>query len=80
MFISPSVVDKNTTINVSLGDNNDKGSEIVVVSMSGNKVDSANMPSGQKQIQLSANMPSGIYCVSRLQQGKVNETKKIIIK
>lgn len=80
MFVQPSVVDKNTTINVSLGDNNDKGSEIVIVSMSGNKVDAVNMPSGQKQAQLSANMPTGIYCVSRLQNGTVNETKKIIVK
>lgn len=80
MFISPSVVDKNTIINVSLGDNNERGSEIVIVSMSGSKVNSKNIPSGQKQVQLSANMPTGIYCVSRLQNGKVNETKKIIVK
>lgn len=80
MFVQPCIIDKNTTINISLGDNNDNGSEIIIVSMSGNKVNSATIPSGQKQTQLYANMPTGIYCISRLQNGKINETKKIIVK
>lgn len=80
LFVQPTVVNKNATINVSLGDNNDKASDIVVVSMSGNKVKSVNVPANQSQVQIPINISSGVYCVSRVQQGKVNETKKIIVK
>lgn len=80
MQINPAIVNKNSTINVSLGDDNSEGSDIVVVSMSGNKVESVSVPQNQKQVQILANLTSGVYCVSRIQQGKVNETKKIIVK
>lgn len=80
MKIKPTIVDKNTNINVSFGDNNEKDSDIVIVSMSGNKVNSVHVPTNQSQVQIPVNVPSGVYCVSRIQQGKVNETKKIIVK
>lgn len=80
MFIQPTIVSKDATINVTLGDDNDTGSDIVVISSAGSKVSSATIPAGQKQTQFSANMPAGVYCISRLQNGKAYETKKIIVK
>lgn len=80
MKVKPAIVTKSSTINVSLGDDNSKGSEIVVVSMSGNKVKSVSVPKNQKEVQIPINASSGVYCVSRIQQGKINETKKIIVK
>lgn len=80
MQINPAIVNKNSIINISLGDDNSKGSDIVVVSMSGNKVKSVSVPQNQKEVQIPVNVNSGVYCVSRIQQGKVNETKKIIVK
>lgn len=80
MKVMPAVVSKNSTINVSFGDDNAKGSEIAVVSMSGNKVKSVSVPHNQNEIQIPINASSGVYCVSRIQQGKINETKKIIVK
>lgn len=80
LFVQPTVVNGNATINVSLGDDNSDGSDIVVTSMSGSKVTSASVPPTQSQAQLSVSAPSGVYCVSRVQQGKASETKKIVVK
>lgn len=80
MKIRPSVVDKSNTINVTFGDDNANGSDIVVTSMSGSTVGSVSVPQNQSHVEIPANLPSGVYCVSRIEQGKVNETQKIIVK
>lgn len=80
MFVQPTVVNSNTTINVSLGDDNAEGSDIVVTSVSGKQVKSVSIPATQSNAQFSVTAPSGIYCISRIQQGKASETKKIIVK
>lgn len=80
MKIRPSVVDRSNTINVTFGDNNANGSDIVVTSMSGSTVGSVSVPQNQNHVEIPANLPSGVYCVSRIEQGKVNETQKIIVK
>lgn len=80
MFLQPTITDKNSTINVTLGDANEKGSDIMVTSTSGMMINSINVPAGQTETQMSINAPSGMYCVSRIQNGKVNDTKKVIVK
>ncbi len=80
MFLQPTITDKNATINVTLGDGNEKGSDIMVTSTSGMMINSINVPAGQTETQMSINAPSGMYCVSRIQNGKVNDTKKVIVK
>lgn len=80
MFLQPTIADKNSTINVTLGDDNENGSDIMITSMSGMKISSVNIPAGQTATQMSINAPSGMYCVSRIQNGKINETKKVIVK
>ena len=80
MTLKPNVVNKNATINVMLGDDNDKGSDIIVTSTMGAKIKTVNVPAGQTQTQLSVNAPAGVYCVSRILNGKVNNTKKVLVK
>ena len=80
MTIKPNVVNKNATINVMLGDDNDKGSDIIVTSTMGAKIKTVNVPAGQTQTQLSVNAPAGGSCVSRILNGKVNDTKKVLVK
>lgn len=80
MYLQPTITEKNSTINVTLGDNNDKGSDIIVSSTSGMRINSINIPAGQTETQMSINAPTGMYCVSRIQNGKVQETKKVIVK
>ena len=80
MTLKPNVVNKNATINVMLGDDNDKGSDIIVTSTMGAKIKTVNVSAGQTQTQLSVNAPAGVYCVSRILNGKVNDTKKVLVK
>lgn len=80
MKVRPSVVDRSNTINVTFGDNNANGSDVVVTSMSGCTVSSVSVPQNQDHVEIPANLPSGVYCVSRIERGKVNETQKIVVK
>ena len=80
MRVSPSITNRNTPINISLGDDNLSGSEIVVVSANGAKVKSQSIPAGQKSAQLFVPYSTGVYCVSRIQNNKVTDSRKIIIK
>ncbi len=50
------------------------------MSATGAKVKAINVPAGQTRAQVSVSGPTGVYCVSRLQKGKVSETKKIVVK
>jgi len=78
--ISPTIVDRNTPINISFGDNNKSGSDIIVYSTSGNQMQRQNVPAGEKTAQLSISANSGMFIVARQQKGKPVETKKIIVK
>ena len=80
MQIVPTVAKSGSEINVNFGDDNKDGSQIEVISASGAKVKSMNVPAGQKSAQFSVNGASGLYCVSRVQKNQPRETKKIIIK
>ena len=80
MMLSPVVAGRNATIDIKLKDENNAGSEIAVVSASGTQVEHISMPANQTSSQFNINASSGIYCVSRIQKGKVIETKKIVIK
>ena len=80
MSLSPTIVRGGSTINVTFDDANEKGSEIVVVSASGASVKSYHVPAGQTSAQIQTNTSVGMHCVSRLQENKVTDTKKIIVK
>lgn len=80
MQIVPTVAKSGSEINVNFGDDNKDGSQIEVISASGAKVKSMNVPAGQKSAQFSVHRASGLYCVSRVQKNQPRETKKIIIK
>lgn len=80
LFVEPAVMGRNATISVSLGDTNEKGSDILLTSASGQGIKSVHLPAGQTQTNVTVNVPSGLYCVSRLQGGMVEETKKIVVR
>lgn len=80
MSLQPTVTDKNSTINVTLGDANENGSDIMITSTSGMRISSINVPAGQTATQMTIDAPSRMYCVSRIQNGKINDTKKVIVK
>lgn len=80
MRLFPSVTDRNTPINVNFGDDNKSGSEIVVVSANGTRVMKQTVSAGQTSTQILVPSNTGIYCVSRIQNNKVTDTRKIVIK
>lgn len=80
MKLFPSVTDRNTPINISFGDDNPSGSEIVVVSVNGTEVKKQAIPAGETSTQMLIPSGTGIYCVSRIQNNKVTDTRKIIVK
>lgn len=80
MKLTPTVVNSGSTINVNFGDDNVKGSDLVVVSASGAAVQTYHVPAGQTSAQIQANSSVGMYCISRLQKNKIAETKKFIVK
>lgn len=80
MKLFPSVTDRGTPINISFGDDNPSGSEIVVVSANGTEVKKQAIPAGETSTQMLIPSGTGIYCVSRIQNNKVTDTRKIIVK
>lgn len=80
MLLSPTVVERNATIDIRFGDDNRDGSQIVVSSSAGGTVKTQTVPSGQQASQMSVTAPAGLYCVSRVQKNKVIDTRKIILK
>ena len=80
MSIFPPVVDKNTNLNITFGDENKEGSEIVIHSASGSLIKTANVPSGQRNTSIRISNSRGIYNVSRVKNGNVIESKKIAVK
>lgn len=69
----------NATINVSLGNNTDVDSEIVVSSVGGTKISSHHVEAGQTVTCLPLNVLPGVYCVSRMQQGQTCSSQKILV-
>ena len=80
MKLFPSVTDRGTPINISFGDDNPSGSEIVVVSANGTEVKKQAIPAGETSTLMLIPSGTGIYCVSRIQNNKVTDTRKIIVK
>lgn len=80
MNLSSTIANKGADIQVNFSDNNEKGSEISVFSANGAKVKSLKVPAGQKTATFNVNGSAGMYLVNRAQNGKANETKKIVIK
>ncbi|MGM9700144.1 MAG: hypothetical protein ACI3YX_01810 [Prevotella sp.] len=80
MLLSPTVVERNATIDIRFGDDNRDGSQIVISSSAGGTVKTQMVPSGQQASQMSVTAPAGLYCVSRVQKNKVIDTRKIILK
>lgn len=80
MNLSSTTANKGADIQVNFNDNNEKGSEIIVFSANGAKVKSFKVPAGQKTATFNVNGSAGMYLVNRAQNGKANETKKIVIK
>lgn len=78
--VQPTITNKNSSINVNFGDSNTQGTSLVVFSSSGAKVMTQDVPSGQQNTQISLNVPTGMYHVSRMDNGKIVESRKIIIK
>ena len=74
------VAGRNATIDINLKDDNNAGSEIAIISTNGTQVKRISMPANRTTSQININAPAGLYCVSRMQKGKVVETKKIVIK
>ena len=80
MCVSPTIVDNGSIINVNFEDGNRQNSDITITSSAGAIVHRQRIPAGQTSTQLNANSPSGMYYISRIQNGEKKETKKIIIK
>lgn len=80
LCVSPTIVDRNTTINIKFGDGNATGSEIKVISTTGTQVRQSIVPAGQRETQITLNGASGVYNVVQIQNNKVKATQKIILK
>ena len=80
LCVSPTIVDRNATININFGDENATGSEIKVISAGGTQVKQSNVPAGQSETQITLNGASGVYNVVQIQNNKVKATQKIILK
>ena len=78
--VSPTVIEKNTPISISFGDDNRNGSDVFVYSASGSRLKQQSVPAGEKGAQLSVNTNPGMYIVARRQPGKAAEAQKIIVK
>lgn len=66
-----------STLRISLGDANAEGSHIVVTSASGQTIARSEIPAGESQTQMTVDAPAGVYCISRVQNGHVCETRKV---
>lgn len=79
-IVTPTIADRSTPINISFGDDNKSGSDIIVYSTSGSQMQQQSVPAGKKSTQLTLNRNAGMYIVARKQQGQPVQTQKIIIK
>ena len=80
LCVSPTIADRNATININFGDENATGAEIKVISAAGTQVKQSNVPAGQRETQITLNGASGVYNVVQIQNNTVKATQKIILK
>jgi hypothetical protein len=80
MLVSSTAQEHNAIVNINFTDENNGGSNIVVTSANGVNVKQVAVPSNQKSVQFSFTGNAGVYCVSRIQKGKISEVKKVMIK
>ena len=80
MFVSSTAQNHNAIVNINFTDENNGGSNIVVTSANGVNVKQVAVLSNQKNVQFSFTGNAGVYCVSRIQKGKISEVKKVMIK
>ena len=80
MSVFPSVANQGCEINVKFNDENEMGSEIIVTSATGMCVANLQVAKNKKSTPMHLNALSGIYFVSRIQNGQITETKRIILK
>lgn len=69
-----------SSLRVSFIDGNADGSDIVVTSATGQTLLKTTVPAGEAQTRLSLSVSPGTYCVSRLQNSRVCETKKVVLR
>lgn len=80
MLVSSTAQEHNAIVNINFTDENNCGSNIVVTSTNGVNVKQVTVPSNQKSVQFNFAGNTGIYCISRVQKGKIIEVKKVLIK
>lgn len=80
MLVSSTVQEHNAIVNINFTDENNGGSNIVVTSTNGVNVKQVTVPSNQKSVQFNFAGNAGVYCISRVQKGKISEVKKVLIK
>ena len=80
MLVSSTAQEHNAIVNINFTDENNGGSNIVVTSTNGVKVKQLAVRSNQKSVQFSFVGNAGVYCISRVQKGKISEVKKVLIK
>ena len=80
MLVSSTAEEHNAIVNINFTDENNGGSNIVVTSTNGVNVKKVTVPSNQKSVQFNFAGNAGVYCISRVQKGKISEVKKVLIK
>lgn len=80
MSVLPTVINQGSAIEIAFPDGNEHGSEIVVTSASGMRVCSRQVSAMQHSASIKLSAPSGIYFVSRMQNGIASDTKKIVLR
>ena len=77
--IKMKVTKRANTIDVHLS-NTDQPSNIVVTNMNGMTLAKQNARAGQSEVMINTTAPSGVYNVSRIQNGKVVDSSKVVLK
>lgn len=77
--IKMKVTKRANTIDVHLS-NADQPSNIVVTNMNGMTLAKQNARAGQSEVMINTTAPSGVYNVSRIQNGKVVDSSKVVLK
>ena len=77
--IKMKITKRANTIDVHLS-NTDKPSNIVVTNMNGMTLAKQNARAGQSEVMINTTAPSGVYNVSRIQNGKVVDSSKVVLK
>lgn len=79
-IISNNINSQAHSFDVTFKDGNKEPSELIVTSATGTTLSRVKVPQGKTSTQLSVVSPKGIAIITRLQNGKVIESKKIVLK